>query len=89
MGTDSAGLKIDDGMFSFDGLEILLVCSDGTVRSYIVPQQLPNRSKLVSAWSRTRTGVAMDDRGVLRQLSRAEWLASQAELNSLETLPSP
>ena len=73
-------VPVRDGMFNADGTVILFRCDDGTARLYGVPPQLPDNASIVRAWAQARTGFNVDEQGVFRKLTQAEWLASQEEL---------
>jgi WD40 repeat protein len=89
VGADSAGgpVKCIDGEFNSQGSTILFICSDGTARLYQIPQPLPNDSAMIRAWARSRSGFELDENGVPRQLSQADWLAAQRESADLRRLP--
>jgi WD40 repeat protein len=70
--------------FNTDGSHILFQCKDGGVLLYETPRPLPNDDKLVRTWARARTGLRLDNKGMLKQLSEAEWLQAQRELAAFE-----
>ncbi|MCI0334505.1 MAG: protein kinase [Planctomycetes bacterium] len=76
-------IAVTDGKFSPDGSRILFTCRDGSARLYDVPRPLPNNPAEIRAWAMSRTGFQVDSKGVLRQLSQAEWLAAQKELAAI------
>jgi WD40 repeat protein len=76
-------VAVNDGRFSADGSMILFTCADGQARLYDVPLPLSNDRKMIRAWARAVSDFQLDDKGLLRQLSQAEWLAAQQELQRL------
>jgi hypothetical protein len=60
------------------------MCRDETARLYKVPQQLPDNPQFIKLWPRIQTGFEADEKGMLHQLSGAQWLEDQAELAELE-----
>ena len=86
----SRNTTIVDGMFSSDGSSFYLNAGMALYDSTDVPPQLTDNRKIVPAWSQARTGLTLQDDSIrLQQLTQSEWLAAQAELDSLEKLPSP
>ena len=81
---NGANLKIDQGTFNADGSVLCFHCTDGSARLYAVPQQLPDNPSFVRAWARACCAFQLDNNGILRQLSQAEWLNAQRELDSLQ-----
>jgi WD40 repeat protein len=64
-------------------MHILVAYNDGRVLEFNPPSALPDIPPLVRAWSRARTGYKLDDHGVVKQLSQAEWLDAQIKLEQL------
>jgi hypothetical protein len=84
IGVDGANLKVDQGTFSADASLIRFRCIDGSARLYAVPQQLPDNPTFIRAWGRAYCAFQLDNNGILRQLSQAEWLDAQREIESLQ-----
>jgi WD40 repeat protein/tRNA A-37 threonylcarbamoyl transferase component Bud32 len=78
--TDEQLFKIVGGRFSPDNKSILFQCADGTARLYEVPQKLPDDPDRNRTWARARSGIQLDASGALHQLSQAEWLEAQRQL---------
>jgi WD40 repeat protein/tRNA A-37 threonylcarbamoyl transferase component Bud32 len=62
--------------FAPDGRSILVACNDGTLWRWKSLSTLPDDPKLIDAWSKVRTGLALDDQLAVRRLTRREWLAA-------------
>jgi len=84
IGTGGAVMKINDGVFNFDGSAVVFQCDDGSVRLYNVPVQLPADSRLVQAWALAHCAFESDNNANLRRLSTAQWLSAQNELRELQ-----
>jgi WD40 repeat protein len=81
---DESVFKVIDGEFNSDGTVILFTCSDGTARLYDVPQPMPDNPDMIRLWGRARSGFQLDEKSTPRQLSQAEWLKAQKELELLQ-----
>jgi WD40 repeat protein/tRNA A-37 threonylcarbamoyl transferase component Bud32 len=75
---------VADCQFNSTGSEILFQCRDGSVRLYDVPEPLLEKGALVEAWARVRSGFQMDEKLEPRQLTQAEWLAAQDQLEAAQ-----
>jgi WD40 repeat protein/tRNA A-37 threonylcarbamoyl transferase component Bud32 len=88
-------LRHEDGVravaFSPDGRTVLTGSNDKTARLWEVVAPAPDEPARLHAWVAVRTGKAFDDRGILRQLTQAEWQQRWQELeaNGGEWEPRP
>jgi hypothetical protein len=70
-------------VFNADGSIICFTCTDGKPRLYDVPRPVPDELKTIRCWAKANSGYLADEEGILHQLSQAEWLESQVEVNKL------
>jgi WD40 repeat protein len=68
--------------YSADGRTVLTAGTGGPARLWEVVAPAPDEPARLHAWVAVRTGKAFDDRGILRQLSQAEWLQHWQELEA-------
>jgi WD40 repeat protein len=68
--------------FRPDGRAVLTGSADKAARLWEVIAPGPDEPPRLRAWVAVRTGKAFDDRGILRQLTQAEWLQPWQELNA-------
>jgi WD40 repeat protein len=78
---NTRSVKLNDAAFNGDGSAILFRCSDGNIRFYNVPRQLPDDPAVVELWSKTYSGLESSSNGNLRQISQEEWLSAREELH--------
>lgn len=65
--------------FSPDSQSVVLSGSNAARLGKVVPPA-PDEPERLRAWVRVRTGKAFDERGILRELTQAEWLQAWQEL---------
>ena len=69
-----------------DGSAILFRCTDGSARLYDISRPVPGKPALIHAWALAHSGFQVDDSFEPRQLTQAEWLDSEKEARSLESI---
>jgi WD40 repeat protein len=69
--------------FSPNGRRLLTVYDRGIVRLWPVPPLLPDDPKLIVSWAAVKTGMVVDERGLVRALSEDELLKAADEFEQL------
>jgi tetratricopeptide (TPR) repeat protein len=74
--------------FAADG-RLLFTSDNSMARAWDAPPTLPDDSPRLSAWLEAATGLALDERGVVRVLDRDAWLERRGRLEALGGPPPP
>jgi WD40 repeat protein len=75
------GNRVGPAAFSPDG-RCVLASDYATAELWEVAAPAPDEPARLHAWVAVRTGQVFDDRGILRQLTQAEWLKHWRELDA-------